>query len=141
MWFQDELHSLLTLLSLTVLRALLGLSREPPCQQASSLLPFALFPTQTCTTASPQRLQLLSEPPQDCSCCSPLKMSSTCNLTHSLVSHSNSKIQERSMLKSPHTCPAGLCCEFCGSVQHKKHNLHRATNFQKYYTELKSNNT
>lgn len=83
------------LLSLTVTRALLCLSWEPPCQQASSQLLFALFTTQICTTASPQWLQqLLSQSPKVCSWCSPFQTSSTWNHTHSGFSQSNSKIQE-----------------------------------------------
>lgn len=115
MWFQDELHSLLTLLSLTALRALLGAT-------LSASLKFAAFcfiyhpdlyyckPSEATTAirASQDLLLVLSAP----------------NEQH-LESHTQSGFSQlqNPTLKSPYICPAGLHCEFCGSVQHKKPEL------------------
>lgn len=41
-------------------------------------------------------------------------------ISHTQVSHRATPKSRRWTLKSPFTCPAGLCCWFCGSVQHKK---------------------
>lgn len=118
---QDELPNLLTLLCLTVLRAPPACPGSPPVSKPQVCCFFLYLPPDLYYCKPPEApAAIRASQGLLLVLCTPNEQH---NLTHKIWFSTATPKSRRSVLKSPYICPAGLCCEFCGSGQHKNPEL------------------